>query len=325
MFFGAARLGLFDANNIGGKAYFAGGYVTSTIATTKTYNLTNGAVGLGSNNLATARFTQSGFGNSVYGFSVAGFTGSVRTTAVAFFAFSTDTNNNWTWSQTGFGTTPAAVNECRGSSSPVKGYSWGGNTGAQGRFNYQLTYSAGTWVNSTALNWSLATSYPSVHSNSTNAILINGNNGSTTLNQRLLYTFATEANVFTNNAAYEATTQGAGTGDQTNMTVLGGMLVSGSTYTRAVVKYNIVTGSYVFIRTLSVANGFSNNDAAGNDYVGVWAGKWTSQAAGTIQEAEWAQTYATDASTLLGSYLAGANIYTLKTESMGSFSSTQIS
>lgn len=321
--FGAARLGIFDANPIGGKTYFTGGYSTAFIATVRTYNLTSGASASGSS-FANARGTHGAFGNTVNGFVCGGY-GASRFNTVRYFAFSTDINNSWTW-VTG-NNMPAAQNECRGSSSPTKGYMWGGYTVAFGKYNTQLTYSTGVWANGTALNWAVNTSYPGCHSNATTGIIIDGNTSANVpLNQRVLYTFADESNVYSSNTAYETITQYGATGNQSYMwTITGRKTTDYNNNSTAVVQYAIATGTYSLVSNLASAAATNQTDAAGNDYVGIYAGKWTGQATGTVAESEQAHNYSTNTTTQLSNYLIGNAVYTIKTEGAGAFNSVQIS
>jgi hypothetical protein len=330
--FGAARLGLFNANPTGGKAYFCGGFIAASSAVVRTYNIATGVVytstTTGNGNMPSAVFVTAGFGNQTYGFNVGGYSGSAPVNTSRYILFASDAGSGFTWTTTA--TLPGTQRNQRGTSSSTKGYSWAGFRDGTGDLtvNWQLTYSALTWSTGTALPLTgspIAGGFEALHCNATQALWIGGQSDSgTARKQQLSYVFATDATTYTQTGAANFFSVGGATGDQTNMIAVSGLQTSGAaTLTTNVNKYNIVSGAAT--TTTNVPTAFRNTDSAGNDYVGITAASQTGGANPTPAQTEGAYTYSSDTYVLLTAYLNKVNIYTTRTESVGAFSSTQTS
>ena len=332
MYFGAARLGLFNANPTGGIAYFAGGFIAAASAVVKTYNIATGVVytstTTGNGNMPSAVYVSAGFGNQTYGFNTGGYSGSAPVNTSRYILFANDAGSGFTWTTTA--TLPGTQRDQRGTSSSTKGYSWAGFRDGTGDLtvNYQITYSAMTWATGTALPLTgspAAGSFEGLHCNADQALWIGGQSDSgTARKQQLTYVFATDATTYTQTGAANFSSVSAATGDQTNMLVISGLQNSAAAaLTTNVNKYNIVSGAATTVTNVPTA--FRNTEAAGNDYVGIAASSQTGGATPTPGQTEGAYTYSSDTYTLLTAYLNKVNIYATKTESVGAFSSTQTS
>lgn len=329
--FGAARLGLFNANPTGGKAYFSGGYVTAASAVTRTYNMSTGVVYIstttGNGNLPSAAFVGAGFGNQVNGFNVGGYSGSAVVNVSRSITFANDVGSGFTWTNTAT-TLPGTQRDQRGTSSSAKGYSWAGYRDGTGQItvNFQMVYASGTtWSTGTALPLvGAATGFEALHCNAVQALWIGGCNdaATTSFKQLMTYVFSTDTPTYSQNGAANFAGIMGATGNQDVMVVVSGF--QGATFTLGtqVNKYNISNGAATSMTAVPTA--YRNSDAAGNDYVGIYAGCFTGAAA-TPAQTEGAYTYSADTYTLLTAYLTKTNIYTAKTESIVGFSSTQTS
>lgn len=319
----SGRLGSISPNIVsGGYSYFIGGLQggSTWLSTTKKYTISSDSVGSGtaitSGGFSGGAGQSAGFANGTKGL----FTGGIAANAadafssslvkkVALFTLSTEAAAAGT--SFGFG------HRYRfGSSNSVNGFIWGGyhtdNAGVASNTSNKYTWSSDTWATGTVVGF--ASPYRqslTCHGNGEIQYVCCG------FNEQTPATFAsTRKYTYSNDTFADSVTlggnqgNGAGTGNQSVMVIMGGRSTTplNSNYSTAVRMINMISDTYSDLTALGTAT--KDNEAAGDDFVGIFVGHTTT--AGVRK-----MTYAT------ATHAAGTAVYTTNTEAPGAFHSIQ--
>lgn len=327
--FGASRLALFAANPVatgasGGYSYFAGGYdgddpidANQRTAIIRRYAIATDAVTTISATLQQKLDGVCAAGNGTQGMFAGG--GQIDSTGAAStynskLDFATEAASVMT-------VLPAANRYGQGSSSTTTGYHFCGTTSQTSTYSnttYRYSYSGNSWTTGTSWEYATATGAQTCHANGTKAILLGGISTSSVITNAIRgYTFSSDAVAAESYSLNRGLFIHRGTGNQSKTVILGGLYTTAGAYNEVVEIFQFSSGARTTATNLTVLCG--TQDAAGDDYFGIFGGGGHRSGGTSYSEIQRKYTYSSD------TYAQSTATYTTRIYSPGACHSIQVS